>query len=38
MKWWLDRGMPESAEKMDAIYHELVWSGAVVRRKTTETP
>jgi AcrR family transcriptional regulator len=28
LEWWLDRGMPESAEQMDAIYHQFVWAGA----------
>jgi AcrR family transcriptional regulator len=28
LMWWIDRGTPESPDEMDALYHELVWSGA----------
>jgi AcrR family transcriptional regulator len=27
LQWWLDRGMPESPEQMDTIFHQMVWSG-----------
>ncbi len=27
LRWWLDREMPESAEKMDELFHRTVWSG-----------
>ncbi|HKD83067.1 MAG TPA: TetR-like C-terminal domain-containing protein [Candidatus Angelobacter sp.] len=29
LTWWLDRGMPESPDAMDDLYHQLVWSGAI---------
>jgi AcrR family transcriptional regulator len=27
MSWWIDRGSHVSAEQMDAVFHNLVWSG-----------
>jgi AcrR family transcriptional regulator len=27
MAWWIDRGSHASAEQMDAVFHNLVWSG-----------
>lgn len=27
LNWWIDRGMPVSAEEMDESFHRLVWSG-----------
>jgi hypothetical protein len=27
LQWWLDRGMPNSPEQMDALFHQMVWSG-----------
>lgn len=27
LKWWLDGGMKESAEDMDALFHRMVWKG-----------
>jgi AcrR family transcriptional regulator len=27
MSWWIDRGSHASAEQMDAVFHQLVWSG-----------
>jgi len=27
MSWWIDRGSHASAEQMDAVFHDLVWSG-----------
>jgi AcrR family transcriptional regulator len=27
LSWWLDSGMPASAEQMDDLYHQMVWSG-----------
>src|SRR5262245_33232955 len=27
LKWWLDHGMPETPERMDEIYHQLVNPG-----------
>ena len=27
MSWWIDRGSHASAEQMDAVFHNLVWSG-----------
>ncbi len=34
LMWWLNRGMPESPDEMDDLYHSMVWSGvhAEVRR------
>ena len=37
LEWWLDRGIPETPEQMDTIYHELVWSGAASPGKKTGT-
>ncbi|HEY7099011.1 MAG TPA: TetR/AcrR family transcriptional regulator [Terriglobales bacterium] len=28
LSWWLDRGMPTTAEEMDRTFHQIVWSGA----------
>jgi len=25
MQWWIDRGMKESAEDMDKLFHKIVW-------------
>ena len=25
--WWLDRGEKESPQEMDAMFHQLVWTG-----------
>jgi hypothetical protein len=27
LTWWIQRGMPASAEQMDDLYHQMVWSG-----------
>jgi AcrR family transcriptional regulator len=27
MTWWIDRGSHASAEQMDTVFHQLVWSG-----------
>ena len=27
MSWWIDRGSHASAEQIDAVFHNLVWSG-----------
>jgi AcrR family transcriptional regulator len=27
MSWWIDRGSHASAEQIDAVFHQLVWSG-----------
>jgi AcrR family transcriptional regulator len=27
LKWWIDRGMKESAEEMDSLFHRMVWNG-----------
>jgi AcrR family transcriptional regulator len=27
MKWWIDRGMPDSPEQMDELFHRMVWFG-----------
>jgi len=27
LTWWLDRGMRESPEQMDELFHRLVWNG-----------
>jgi AcrR family transcriptional regulator len=27
MSWWIDRGSPGSAQSMDDLYHQMVWSG-----------
>lgn len=27
LTWWLDRGMRESPEHMDALFHRMVWTG-----------
>jgi AcrR family transcriptional regulator len=27
LSWWIDRGMPASPAQMDALYHQMVWSG-----------
>ena len=26
--WWIDRGMRESPEEMDQLFHRMVWNGA----------
>jgi AcrR family transcriptional regulator len=31
MSWWLDHGAPASAEEMDNLYHQIVWSGIAAR-------
>lgn len=28
LTWWLDRGMRESPQEMDELFHRLVWNGA----------
>jgi AcrR family transcriptional regulator len=28
LSWWIDRGMPASPERMDDVFHQLLWSGA----------
>ncbi len=28
LTWWIDRGMRESPEQMDQLYHRMVWMGA----------
>jgi AcrR family transcriptional regulator len=30
MSWWIDRGSHASAEQMDSVFHQLVWSGIIV--------
>jgi Transcriptional regulator C-terminal region len=25
LRWWIDRGMKESAEEMDRLFHKMVW-------------
>jgi AcrR family transcriptional regulator len=32
LTWWLNSGMPGTPEKMDDLYHEMVWSGASLGR------
>lgn len=27
LTWWIDHGMKESADKMDELFHRMVWSG-----------
>ncbi len=27
LTWWINRGMPESPEEIDDLYHGMVWSG-----------
>jgi AcrR family transcriptional regulator len=27
LTWWIQHGMPASAEQMDDLYHQMVWSG-----------
>jgi AcrR family transcriptional regulator len=27
LTWWIQRGMPASAEQMDDLFHQMVWSG-----------
>jgi AcrR family transcriptional regulator len=27
LDWWMDRGMKESPEEVDSLYHEIVWPG-----------
>lgn len=27
LTWWLGRGRPESPEELDALFHQLAWSG-----------
>jgi AcrR family transcriptional regulator len=27
--WWLARGMPQSAESMDELYHSMLWNGVL---------
>ena len=31
LTWWVDRGSPETAAEMDAVFHELVWRGVTGR-------
>ena len=28
MQWWIDRGMKEPAEEMDALFHKIVWGAS----------
>ena len=28
VSWWVQRGMSESPQEMDALFHQLVWAGA----------
>ncbi len=27
LTWWINRGMPESPDEIDELYHGMVWSG-----------
>ena len=27
LTWWIDHGMKESVERMDELFHQMVWSG-----------
>ena len=27
LSWWINRGMPESPDEIDELYHGMVWSG-----------
>jgi AcrR family transcriptional regulator len=32
LNWWIDHGMTEKPEIMDALFHRMVWSGLSVKR------
>jgi hypothetical protein len=32
MSWWIDHGAAASPEEMDALYHQIVWSGVTTDR------
>jgi AcrR family transcriptional regulator len=31
MLWWVDHGAPTSPERMDNLYHQMVWSGVAAQ-------
>ncbi len=36
LQWWIDKGMKESAEEMDGVFHRMVWKGLGGVRKASE--
>ena len=38
MSWWIDHGAPASPEEMDALYHQMVWSGVTARSASSVPP
>jgi len=33
LNWWLDRGMPNSPEEMDELFHRMVWPSVGVEKR-----
>jgi len=33
LNWWIDHGMAEQPQAMDALFHRMVWSGLKVARE-----
>ena len=34
LAWWLDRGMRESPQEMDELFHRIVWNGLSLQKGT----
>ena len=34
LTWWLDRGMRESPQEMDELFHRMVWNGVLPQKGT----
>jgi hypothetical protein len=32
LDWWIDHGMAEKPEAMDALFHRMVWNGLKLKR------
>jgi AcrR family transcriptional regulator len=38
LTWWIQRGMPVSAEQMDELFHQMVWSGVTAPAAKPASP
>ena len=34
LTWWLDRGMRESPDEMDELFHRIIWNGVLPQKGT----
>jgi Transcriptional regulator len=34
LTWWLDRGMRESPDEMDELFHRMIWNGVLPQKGT----